>query len=123
MFGTWLKTATLRLFSVAEQCHTPNFYLRCFKSDFDAVKSKFGLLKNADDLKMEFQMKNIIYKALPMCAQTEKTAFSCKDDCTLTKHTQRWTYSAGDFEIPLCPIPPLRSFLNHFYLSMKNKLF
>ena len=23
---------------------TQNFYLRCFKSDFDAVKSKFGLL-------------------------------------------------------------------------------
>ena len=31
-------------FSLAEQCHTQNFYLRCFKSDFDAVKSKFGLL-------------------------------------------------------------------------------
>ena len=26
------------------QCHTQNFYLRCFKSDFDAVKGKFGLL-------------------------------------------------------------------------------
>ena len=36
--------ATLRPFSLAEQCHTQNFYLRCFKSDFDAVKSKFGLL-------------------------------------------------------------------------------
>ena len=30
--------------SLAEQCHTQKFYLRCFKSDFDAVKSKFGLL-------------------------------------------------------------------------------
>ena len=28
-----------------------------------------------------------------MRAQTEKTTFSCKDDCILTKHTQRWTYS------------------------------
>jgi len=29
-----------------------------------------------------------------MRAQTEKTTFSCKDDCTLTKHTRHWTYSA-----------------------------
>ena len=29
---------------LAEQCHTQKFDLRCFKSDFDAVKSKFGLL-------------------------------------------------------------------------------
>ena len=33
-----------QIFSLAEQCHTQNFYVRCFKSDFDAVKSKFGLL-------------------------------------------------------------------------------
>ena len=39
-----LSSATLRFFSFAEQCHTQNFYLRCFKSDFDAVKGKFGLL-------------------------------------------------------------------------------
>ena len=26
-------------------------------------------------------------------AETEKTTFSCKDDCTFTKHTRRWTYS------------------------------
>ena len=39
-----LSNATFRFFSLAEQCHTPNFYLRCFKSDFDAVKDKFGLL-------------------------------------------------------------------------------
>ena len=55
-------------------------------------------------------MMNIIYAALSLCAQTEKTTFSCKDDCTLTKHTWRWTYSSRDFEIPLCHIPPLRSF-------------
>ena len=42
--GTKLNTATLRLFDLAEQCHTQKFYLRCFKSDFDAVKSKFGVL-------------------------------------------------------------------------------
>ena len=42
--GAWLIIATLRFFSLAEQCQTQNFYLRCFKSDFDAVKSKFGLL-------------------------------------------------------------------------------
>ena len=42
--GGWLRNATLRFFSLAEQCNTQSFYLRCFKSDFDAVKSKFGLL-------------------------------------------------------------------------------
>ena len=60
---------------------------------------------------MEFHMINIIYGALSISAQTEKTTFSCKDDCTLTKPTGRWTYSAKDFEIPLCHTPPLRSFL------------
>ena len=39
-----LSHATLRFFSLAEQCHTQKFYVRCFKSDFDAVKSKFDLL-------------------------------------------------------------------------------
>ena len=41
-----------------EQCHAQtfklDFYLRCFKLNFDAVKSKFGLkndLKNEEDLK------------------------------------------------------------------------
>ena len=28
-----MSSATLRLFSLAEQWHTQNFYLRCFKSD------------------------------------------------------------------------------------------
>ena len=41
---------------------------------------------------MELHMINIIYVALPMRAQTEKTTFLCKDDCTLMKHTRRWTY-------------------------------
>ena len=40
----WLSRATLSFFSLAEQCHTQKFYLRCFKSDLDAVKSKFGVL-------------------------------------------------------------------------------
>ena len=35
-------------------------------------------------------MINITHAALHMRTQT----FSCKDDCTLTKHTRRWTYSA-----------------------------
>ena len=56
-------------------------------------------------------MMNIIYAALSISAQAKKTTFSCKDDCTLTKHTGRWKYSAKNFEIPLCHIPPLRSFL------------
>ena len=42
---------------------------------------------------MEFHMINIIYAALPMRAQTEKTTFSRKDDYTLKKHTWGWTYS------------------------------
>ena len=42
--GTKMNGATLRLFSLVEPCHTQNFYLRCFKSDFDAVKNKFDLL-------------------------------------------------------------------------------
>ena len=29
---------------------------------------------------MEFHMLNVMYAALPMCAQTEKATFSCKDD-------------------------------------------
>ena len=44
VFRAWLSSATLRFFSLAEQCHTQKFYLWCFNSDFDAVKSKFGLL-------------------------------------------------------------------------------
>ena len=65
----------------------------------------------ASKLEMEFHKINIIYAALSIRARIEKTTFSCKDDCTLTKHTGRWTYYARDFEIPLCHIPPLRSFL------------
>ena len=42
---------------------------------------------------MELHMMNMIYAALPMHAQTEKTTFSCKDNFTLTKHTWHWTYS------------------------------
>ena len=36
--------------------------------------------------------------------------FSCKEDCTLTKHTRRWTYSA------------LRYFLNFFKFSLIENL-
>ena len=39
-----LSHATFRFFSLAEQCLTQNFYFRCFKSNFYAVKSKFSLL-------------------------------------------------------------------------------
>ena len=40
---------------------------------------------------MEFHMINIIYAALPMRAQKEKTIFSCKDNCTFMKHTRSLT--------------------------------
>ena len=43
---------------------------------------------------MGFHMIDIIYAALSILAQTEKTTFSCKDNCTLMNHTGRWTYSA-----------------------------
>ena len=49
---------------------------------------------------MEFPMIDIIYTALPMHAQTEKTTFSCKDNCTLTKHKRHWTYSALQYFSP-----------------------
>ena len=42
--GAWLSNATLSFSSLAEQCNTQHFYVRCFKSDFDAVKIKFGQL-------------------------------------------------------------------------------
>ena len=38
-----MNSATLRLFSLAKLGLTQIFYLRYFKSDFDAVKGKFGL--------------------------------------------------------------------------------
>ena len=64
----WLYNAILRFFGLAEQCHTRNFYPRCFKSYFDAVKSKFGLLidhisrrqpQNEGDLNNEDNLKNL----------------------------------------------------------------
>ena len=30
------------------------------------------------------------------------TTFSCKDDCILTKHTRRWTYSPLRLQYDLC---------------------
>ena len=44
--------------------------------------------------KMKTTGNGIPYDKYNMRAETEKTTFSCKDDCTLTKHTRRWTYSA-----------------------------
>ena len=41
---------------------------------------------------MEFHLINIIYVALSISAPTQKTTFSCKDHCTLMKHTLCWTY-------------------------------
>ena len=45
---------------------------------------------------------NMMYVALPMRAQTEKTEFSCTYDCMLTKHTRRWTYSPLRLQYDLC---------------------
>ena len=70
---------------------------------------------------MEFHMIYIAYAALHMRALTEKTTFSCKDDCTLTKHTGRWTYSARDCEISLCHILPLQSFFQSLLLFLTTQ--
>ena len=47
---------------------------------------------------MEFNIINMMYVALPRYAQTEKTTFSCKEDCILTKHT----YSPLRLQYNLC---------------------
>ena len=51
LYGLFFKARCLALaeqchtqiFRLAEPDHTSDFYLKCFKSDFDSVKSKFGL--------------------------------------------------------------------------------
>ena len=53
-------------------------------------------------LEMEFHMINIMYAELPMRTQREKTTFSCKDDCKLTKHKRHWTYSPLRLQYDLC---------------------
>ena len=65
-------------------------------------------MKNEDNLKNEDDIKNEDDLKMKMTSK-----ISCKDDCTLTKHAWHWTYPTRDFEIPLCPFPPLRSFLGH----------
>ena len=46
--------------SLAEQCQPQNFHIRCFKLDFDAVKSKFSQPKNEDNLKNKDNPKMLI---------------------------------------------------------------
>ena len=41
---------------------------------------KTNKVDKTEQVEMEFHMIDIIYAALPMGAQTEKTTFSCKDD-------------------------------------------
>ena len=61
---------------------------------------------------MEFNIINIIYAALPRHAQTEKTTFSSKDNCILTKHTRRWINFPLRLQYDLC----LTSFLPQHYI-------
>ena len=87
---------------------------------------------------MEFHMINMMYTALHMLAQTEKTTFTCKDDFLLTKRTRRWTYSAllyflgwvqSQFELSLAQFSPslflfllLVDFINgSYHLSIIGK--
>ena len=53
----------------------------------------------ASKAKMEFHIINIIYSALAMRAQTLMTTFSCKDDCTLTKHKRCWTNHLWEYPV------------------------
>ena len=62
---------------------------------------------------MEFHMINIMHAALPIRPQTERTTFSCKDDCILTKHTRQWTCSALRLHYDLCRT----SFIRLRYIS------
>ena len=75
-------------------------------------------------MEMELHMINIIYAALPMGEQTEKTTFSCKDDYCKTVHLHfsgvkglvhwRSTRSAG--HIPgIFPLHAAYSALRHFF--------
>ena len=58
--------------------------------------------------KMEFHLIDIIYAALSMRTQTEKTTFSCKDDFTYilewSKGHVHWRSTHGTGHIPLCSI-------------------
>ena len=47
---------------VSVQCHTQNFYLRCFKLDFDAIKRKFGVQKKLGPSRiLMLQKTNLVY--------------------------------------------------------------
>ena len=70
---------------------------------------------------MEFHMINITYAALHMRAETEKTTFSCKDDCTLTEHTRRWTYSALRYFFSMA-YPRPKAMLGSFYVILNHDL-
>ena len=62
----------------------------------------------------------------------EKMTFKCKDDCTLTKHTRRWTYGFNVWplkkQIEFCAtywvlhIPALRILFWNPSLQMENQL-
>ena len=74
---------------------------------------------------MEFHMINMMYAALPMRATT---TFSCKDDCILTKHTRRWTYSPLRLQYDLCRTSLTNSYLfgrliRHIVACLPNFIF
>ena len=79
---------------------------------------------------MLFHIINIMYAAMPMRAKIEKTTFSCKDDCTLTKRTWRWTYSALQYLFYLYSVSlgdalttdAIFYFDDHIFRSLRFKL-
>ena len=55
---------------------------------------KTNKVDKTEQVEMEFHMIDIIYAALPMGAQTEKTTFSCKDDKGKSLHVY-WSGAKG----------------------------
>ena len=63
--GAWLSNATLRFFSLAEQCHTQEFLIwlknennpKNLENSIIFLTSKLGDLKNEDNLKNEDDLK------------------------------------------------------------------
>ena len=99
---TWLSNATLRYFSLGEQCNTQNFYLCCFKSDFKDVKANLvyllsrlkkrptqnrNHLKNEDDLKMDDNLKRKITSKM---RNTSKMKITSKMKMTSKLKTSKW---------------------------------
>ena len=68
---------------------------------------------------MEVHIINMMYAVLTMHALTERTKFSCKDDCTLTKHGAGHIPLCGIFHLCLCT--PREAFVFHMVSNESAK--